>query len=53
MISNYLIITNLNIELLNYIIYWPYILYILLIYPVYFMSDDCPYGNYSELKKNI
>jgi len=53
MILNYLIITNLNIELLNYIIYWPYILYILLIYPVYFMSDDCPYGNYSELKKNI
>ena len=51
MIINYLIISNFNIELLNYLVYWPYIIYILLIYPVYFMSDDCPYGNFSELKK--
>ena len=48
---NYSIISIFDIELLKYTIYWPYIIYILLIFPIYYMSDDCPYGNFIELKK--
>ena len=38
-------------KLLIYYIYWPYILLLLTIYSIYYLSDDCPYGNYIELKK--
>jgi len=51
LIINYLIISNSNIKLQNYYIYWPYIIYLLLIYPIYYMSDDSPYGNFRQLKK--
>ena len=50
-IINYSIISNVNEKYLNYYIYWPYILLLFIIYPVYYLSDDCPYGNYIELKK--
>lgn len=48
---NYLAIINLDKMHLDYYIYWPYILLALFIYPIYYLSDDCPYGNYIELKR--
>lgn len=48
---NYFAITNLDKIYLDYYIYWPYILLALFIYPIYYLSDDCPYGNYIELKR--
>jgi len=50
-IINYTIISSIDEKLLKYYIYWPYILLLLTIYPIYYLSDDCPYGNYIELKK--
>ena len=50
-IINYTLISSIDEKLLIYYIYWPYILLLLTIYPIYYLSDDCPYGNYIELKK--
>lgn len=51
LIINYNIIINVSNKYLLLFTYWPYIFYLLLIYPIYCLSDDCPYGNYNELKK--
>lgn len=51
MIINYTIINNIKINYLQYVIYWPYIIFMLFIYPIYYHSDDSPFGNYLELKK--
>jgi len=48
---NYFAIKNLDKIYLDYYIYWPYILLALFIFPIYYLSDDCPYGNYIELKR--